>query len=410
MHQREEAIRLLNQAESEEKELLMLENQAKQIALGRIESVRDLKIVAQQRVDVEMLAAQGIEIQLKAEKEALDAENSRVEIVALATQAANTRAAQDNQYAEQAAQSLQADQIAAQEFDHKLALINNRIELSEQRARLLIEECLAEESKLALDTAVMKADRERVEAEKMAMEALNKRLILDAELTQAASLRLQTENQAISEISLRMETELKAIEADNARIVLEVAAREILEAQLLTTEEVVAKAKVKEEIEIRSLRMSKLRADSEAQAAQAESEVLQAHDYANQLAQERIVTAQNLQQYIDERVRDELFYLELEQKKCAAEMLERDSAKARMEAEQRYLEEVEKRISAEIKATLVTNQRQIAEQLVQYAALDKWKTEKQTVLSLNTKTDFNPGVAALLMENNSVGQIGRAHV
>jgi hypothetical protein len=55
-----------------------------------------------------------------------------------------------------------------------------------------------------------------------------------------------------------------------------------------------------------------------------------------------------------------------------------------MEAEKNYLAEVEMRISAENQAMLVTNQRQIAEQLVRLGALDKCKTEKQTVLGLKS--------------------------
>jgi len=40
---------------------------------------------------------------------------------------------------------------------------------------------------------------------------------------------------------------------------------------------------VKQENEVKVLQMAKLRADAEAQAAQAESDALQAHKYADQL-------------------------------------------------------------------------------------------------------------------------------
>jgi hypothetical protein len=116
--------------------------------------------------------------------------------------------------------------------------------------------------------------------------------------------------------------------------------------------------------------------------AQSESDLLHAHRYANQLALQRAEAAKNLQNYIDERIQDEQFYLELEQKKCESEIVERDLAKERVMAKKRYLTEVESRITAEKQAALVSNQRQIAEQLLRQAALATWQNEKQLVKSI----------------------------
>jgi hypothetical protein len=134
--------------------------------------------------------------------------------------------------------------------------------------------------------------------------------------------------------------------------------------------------------------MAKVRAESEAKAAQTESDLLQAHTKANQLAQQRIVTAQNLKLYVEERVQDELSLLELERKNCDAQQGERNVANARRVAEQQLLEEVEKRIYAENQARVSANQRIIAEQLVCQTALDKWKGDKQSVRMLNTTPEF----------------------
>ena len=71
--------------------MLQLEVQAKHVAQGRIDSVRELKVAAQQRVDVELLAASGIEIQLKAEKKAIAAASRHTEIAAVAKQAADEK-------------------------------------------------------------------------------------------------------------------------------------------------------------------------------------------------------------------------------------------------------------------------------------------------------------------------------
>jgi len=382
LREHEKAVLLLKQAEENECELLLLETQAKEVATAKLETIVELKIVAQQRVEAELMAARGIEIQLKAEKDATAAAVAQAEIAEYARQAAKTREAQDKQYSLKEEEQLKADQSAVQGFDHKLELINERIKIARQQAQLILDGCLVEEKKLQLENAVLLAERERVSIEQRATDALEKRLALQMELTQTATLRLQTENRAISEISLRMETELKAIEADNARIILEVAAREIIEAQLIVTEKIVSAAKMKEENEVRGLRMAKLRAEAEARAAQAESDAFQAHTYANQLALQRLEVAENLQIFIDERVKDEKFYLELGLKKCDAEKREGNLAKVRLEAEKNYLNEVEMRISAESQAVLVTNQRQIAEQLLRLAALDKWSLEKQTVLGL----------------------------
>ncbi len=384
LQQRQETLTLLLQAELEEKELMLFESQAKNIAQGKIESVRELKITVQKRVEVELLAALGIEMQLHAEEEALSAASSHVEISALAKQAAEGKFKKENEYAQQAERNLIADQIAEQELDHKLQLINERIKLAEKNAGLLLAERLAEEQKLALDNAVFIAEAERIEIEKEAVDALNKRLLLQDNLTILAQQHLQAENCAIEEISMRMETELKAIDSDNARISLEAGAREIMEAQLRVTEEIVSAAKKRGENEVIALRMAKLRAESEAQAAQAESDLMQAHTYANKLANQRKVAAQNLQKFIDERVQDEQFYLELEQRKCDAEVRECSLAKSRVEAGQRCLNEIEARIAVEKQAELISNQRQIAEQLMRQLAQAKWKSEKQAVLDLHS--------------------------
>ncbi len=410
LQQRQDALTLLHQAELEEKELMLLESQVKNIAQGRIESVRELKIAAQKRVEVELLAARGIEIQLHAEEEALSAASSQAEISALAKQAADARLKKENEYAKQAERNLISDKIAEQKIDKKLQLINQRIKLAEQNVGLMLAECLAEEQNLALEKSVFIAEKERIKIEKEAVNALSKRLILQENLSVLAKKRLQTENCAIAEISMRMEVELKAIDSDNARIVLEAGAREIMEAQLRVTEEIVTTAKKREVNEVLALRKAKSLAESEAQAAQAESDLMHAYTYASKLANLRSVAAQNLQKLIDERVRDEEFYLELEQKKCDAKMREGLLAKTRVEAEQRCLNEIEARITAEKQAELITNQRQIAEQLMRKLAQDKWKIEKKAVLDLHSGSEAHIKLMPLSEMNKSTDAIANLKV
>lgn len=401
----EEAIACLKQAELEESEVIRLEMQAKQIAHDRIDSVQALKVAAQQRVAIELLATQGIETQLKAEHEAVMIAKNREKIARAAKQAADDKIAYEKEFAEQSERSIEQDSLAVKQFDHHLQLINDRIKIAEQQAFLMGKSCLAEEQKLALETAVVDSERERISIENSAIDALNKKLALEQALLKTAKLRRYTENKAIAEISIRMDVELKAIEADNARITLEVAATEILEAQLRVEEELVASAKIREETEMHTLRVAKLRADSEAQAIQAEAELLQAHTYANKLAQQHYQTARNLQQFIDERINDERFYLELENKVCAAEMQRRNAIKSRKESEQHYLEEVEKRIVAENQVALVSNQHQIAEHRARQVALNKWKSEKQALLDMNNNPEFEQSLISIPGNNLHPKQI-----
>ena len=562
--ERAEAIAILKQVEIEESELLECEQQAKLIAQGRINAIKELKFFAQKKVDVEILAARGIEIQLQAEEEAVMVANKHAEISAVASLAADTRATQDKIYTQQTMQQLEADTLAISEFDQKLELINQRIIGAEQYANLRVAECLIEEEKFELEHAVMTASRERIATEAMIVEEINSKLTLeenfrsisqlqlkveneavvaislrieieqkkiDADNTRIAqeatvteivaaelavaedmfaaatlkeeaavnSLRvaklraeaeaeavqaesdlvqahihasklanqrvivaqnlLKVENEAIAEISLRMEIEQKAIDADNIRIAQEAAIKEIVAAKLVVTEDMIAAAKLKEEAAVNSLRVAKLRAEAEAEAAQAESDLVQSHIYASQLASQRVITAQNLQKCIaeriqdetlreenlladaeaeaaqtesdllqahiyasqlvsqrviaaqnlqkciDERIQDEAFYLELDKKIYEAEMTERNMARDRVLRKQNFLNEVEARIAAEKQAALVTNQRQIAEQLLRQAALAKWKSEKQTVMALKPGMEFDPGILKLSKQINLTDQI-----
>ena len=86
-------------------------------------------------------------------------------------------------------------------------------------------------------------------------------------------------------------------------------------------------------------------------------------------------------------------------------MTERNMARDRVLTKQNFLNEVEARIAAEKQAALVTNQRQIAEQLLRQAALAKWKSEKQTVMALKPGMEFDPGILKLSKQINLTDQI-----
>ena len=248
------------------------------------------------------------------------------------------------------------------------------------------------------EAEAVQAESDLVQAHIHASKLANQRVIVAQNL-------LKVENEAIAEISLRMEIEQKTIDADNIRIAQEVAVKEIVAAKLAITEDMIAAAKLKEEAAVNSLRVAKLRAEAEAEAAQAESDLVQAHIYASQLASQRVITAQNLQKCIAERIRDEAFYLELDKKIYEAEMTERNMARDRVLTKQNFLNEVEARIAAEKQAALVTNQRQIAEQLLRQAALAKWKSEKQAVMALKPGMEFDPGILKLSKQINLTDQI-----
>ena len=397
-------LSLLKQAELEEIELSQCEIQTKKIAQDRIVSVENLKIVAQQRVEVELLAARGIEIQLKAEQDAVDAANKHTEQAKLAKQAADARSILENEHSIKAAQQLAVDELIAKEIDIKLDLINQRIQIAEQQVKLLVETRQAEENKLELENAVLITRHERIEKEQKAIEVFNEKLLIEEKLCKLAQLKIQAENDAIDTISQRMEAEQQAIDADNARFELEARAKEIFVAQLKVTEEIVVAAKLKEECEISVLRMSKFRAEAETQAAQAESDLIQAHKYANKLALKREVAARDLKVIVDERVLDEQFYLELDHKIFQAEVNEHNLTKDRVQAKQRYLAEVEARISAEKQAALVSSQRQIAEQLLRQSALEKSNKEKQILMALKPNTLVFHDQTNFSIETNFIDQ------
>lgn len=403
IEERKKSILLTQQLEKEEQELFQLESSAKRLIEEKIENVNRLKLAAQQRVEEEMLAAQGIQFQLKAEEEAIAKAKKHAEISEKAIQAAALCTAQEQKLTQRAEQELKNNEIATHEFDQKLILINERIQIAEKLAKLRISERMHEDKKLQEESKVANVIKERIATEKSAIHALNKKLSLESDLRQVAALQIKIENDAIAAISLRMETEQKSIDTDNIRITQETTKTEILAAQIKVDEEIILEEKKKEQISMIALRSSKFRAKAEAKAAQAESELHQAHKYATQLAQSRFDTAQNLQQFIDERIQDEQFYLELERRKCEVEMLERNLAKDRREAKQRYLTEIESRIAAEKQAALVTSQRQIAEQLLRQTALDKWKMEKDVIQSLKP---FESNMSLQYQANNPVIQSG----
>jgi hypothetical protein len=252
--------------------------------------------------------------------------------------------------------------------------------------RMLLQEEFAQMQILRLETEsyVINEISIRMDLELKAVEAGNERIQLEISTKEMIAAQLNIANEILAnEISIRMDLELKAVEADNERIQLEISTKEMIAAQLSIANEILAAEKLKNDREVVSLQIAKLRLATETDVAQAEAETLQAHSYANQLAHQRIEAAKNLQQYIDERVRDEQHYLALNLKRGDIELQERNAALARLDAEQGYFAEIEKRIAAENKAALVMNQRQIAEQLATQAAQRKWKMEKQTVLSLN---------------------------